>query len=50
MSAITPKADIRRLRCWLQCLHYAIRGRFTDDDVADVVQLACTGLVREPAA
>ena len=27
-----------------------IRGRFTDDDVADVTRLALTGLVQQPAA
>ena len=26
------------------------RGRFTDSDLVEVVQLARTGLVREPAA
>jgi hypothetical protein len=27
-----------------------MRGRFTDDDVADVAKLALTGLAQQPAA
>ena len=47
-SALAPeRRDIFLQRCGAML---RMRRRYTDSDLVEVVQLACTGLVREPAA
>jgi len=47
-AAIVPERRSEFLeRCGAMLI---VRGRFTDDDVAAVAKLACTGLARRPAA